>query len=91
MKETLIHNALEEQGLKVISVSSDGRVELEGATKQQQADAVTFARAFTLPTREEALAKIRANRDALIEELLLARHYPFVLEEKRVTALDRGV
>jgi len=91
MKVTLIHKALEEQGLKVISVSADGRVELEGATAQQRAAATAFARSFTLPTREEALAKIRANKDALIEELLLARHYPFVLEEKRVTALDRGV
>lgn len=81
-KELLLHEALEDAGIEVVSVSADGRVELAPtATKEQEALAQEVVRNFQLPSRGEALAYIQKNREALIDKLLLDTFYPLLREE----------
>lgn len=78
MNLQLIHTALVDAGLKIVGVSADGHVDFDGpATPDDRLLARQVILGFREPTHEEIKARLLADRDRFLDQLLFERFLPF--------------
>lgn len=79
----IIHEELENMGIKVVSVSEDGKLTFDDSvTEDQKLKAWEFLGNFKQPTRVEIEERVRGNQESLLMQLLIERFYPSYADHK---------